>query len=122
MADKNSPTSNNKVSRKLLRTKASWLENTFYAVWSLIGVALIVLAAVAIFGSDSWVENLNITSSSQTEEVQPTQAQPQQPTQPTQEQLDCVASELGDSRFEELQQGGQANQEETTVIQQCLQN
>lgn len=109
--------------RSLQNTLLSIVKNVGITAWSLVGVLILVLASIAIFGSGSWVENLNIASEKQTEQQPaPAQQQPQQPQQPTQEQLSCVSDELGEERFTELQQGGQPTQEETTLIQECLQS
>ena len=96
-------------------------------IWSILGLAILVLLAIAVFGSNTWVENLNISpepSTAQTEAVpQEQQAPPQQqPQQPTQAQLDCVAQELGEERLAALEQGEQPTQEESAAIQTCLQN
>ncbi|MDZ7744797.1 MAG: hypothetical protein U5K77_03535 [Candidatus Saccharibacteria bacterium] len=101
------------------------LKNFNYMVWSTIGVAVLTLMAVAVFGSGTWVENLNLTKQpevAQQQDTQGSQTPPpqQQQQQPTQEQLDCVSDEVGEERFTELQQGQQPNQEETAAIQTCL--
>lgn len=79
------------------------------------------MLAVAVFGSDSWTENLNIASEAPAAGQQPPAAQPQQPPQPTEEQLNCVRQEVGEERFSELEQGDAASEEESGVIQKCLQ-
>ena len=98
------------------------LKNAYYFIWSVLGLILIVLLSVAIFGGDSWVKNLNIASETPpASEQQPPAAQPQQPPQPTEDQLDCVRQEVGEERFSELEQGDAANEEENSIIQECLQ-
>ncbi len=98
------------------------LQDIFYAVWSLVGVIVILVLLVAVFGSGSWTENLHLTSGSQTEEQTAGQSAPQQPQQPTQEQLQCISDEIGQERFAELQQGEQPTEKETAAIEQCLQS
>ncbi|CAN5637716.1 hypothetical protein BH23PAT2_BH23PAT2_08870 [soil metagenome] len=97
------------------------LRALLYTVWSLIGIIVFMLLLVAIFREGTWVENLNLTDPSTTAQ-QPPQQQPapQQPPQPTEEQLSCVADEVGEERFAELQQGAQPEDEEATIIQECL--
>lgn len=96
------------------------LQDIFYAVWSLVGVIVILILLVAVFGSGSWTENLHLTSGSQAEEQ--TAGQQPAPQQPTQEQLQCVSDEIGQKRFAKLQQGEQPTEEETAAIEQCLQD
>lgn len=97
------------------------IRTVYYAVWSLVGIAILLLMVFAMVGEDSWVENLNLSSDTDTQETAQTQPQPQQQAQPTQEQLDCVAEEVGQERFEELQQGAAAeDEEEALAIQECL--
>lgn len=97
------------------------IRTTYYTVWSVVGIALLVLLAFAVIGEDSWVDNLNLSSGS--EEQQTTQtAQPQQ-AQPTEQQLACIEDELGEERLAELRQGGTAqSQEEAATIRSCLTN
>lgn len=117
-----SPATSRRVATKPKSNNPGWrsrrLKDVYYAVWSAVGVILIVLAAVAVFGSGTWVENLNVTEVSQS----PGQSaqQPQQPPQPSQEELDCVMDGVGEERFVELQQGGQPDPEESAVIEECL--
>lgn len=99
------------------------LQAIFYGVWSIVGALAIILIGVAVFGEDTWVENLNLADTTQVEQQpqQPPQAQPQQPPQPSQEQLDCVADEVGEERLAELEQGDAATDDEALTIQECLQ-
>lgn len=96
------------------------LRNISYFIWSVVGIMVIILLSVAIFRSGTWVENLNLADTPQPSEQ--TQQPPQQPPQPTKEQLDCISDELGEKRFEELQQGEQPKPNETSAIQSCLQS
>ena len=102
-------------------------------VWSVVGVIVLALLGIAILGSDSWQENLNLAPTQQTitegqdangTAGQPPQQQPapqQQPPEPSPEQLACVADELGEERLEELTQGAEATDpEEIAVIESCL--
>ena len=92
-----------------------------YAVWSLVGIMVLALLSVAVFGEGTWVENLNLTETNTTaQEPVPQQPTPQRPPQPTEEQLACVAEEVGEDRFAELQQGAQPEGDEATIIQECL--
>ncbi len=99
-----------------------------YTVWALLGVLLIVLLSIGMFGGGTWQENLNLsdaTTTDQSEEVAPESQQPpaQQPQaqEPTEEQLACVAEQLGEERLLELQQGAEADDpEEIAVIESCL--
>jgi|GEM_PF-2354300 hypothetical protein len=105
-------------------TQLVQIKTIYYSIWSVVGLVILILVSVAVFGADSWSENLNLSSSSP-QDVQPAQTQqspqPQQPPQPTQEQLDCVADAVGEERFAELEQGAPAEGDETATIQACLQ-
>ena len=107
------------------RNSSSWLQSTFYAVWTVIGIVLLALISVGIFGSDTWVENLNLAATTEVEQTEQAPPQPQeappQPAEPTEDQLACVGEELGEERLAELEQGQQATEEEAMIIQQCLQ-
>lgn len=96
------------------------LRNISYMVWSVVGMMVIILLSVAIFRSGTWVENLNITSTSTASDQ--AQQPPQPPPGPTKQQLDCVSDKLGKKRFDQLQQGGQPKPEESSTIQECLQS
>lgn len=96
-------------------------KNAYYAIWSVVGLIVIIMLAVAVFGSGSWVENLNIASEAPAAEQQPPAAEPQQPPQPTEDQLNCVRKGVGEKRFSELEQGDAANEKENGIIQKCLQ-
>lgn len=93
------------------------IRDIFFAVWSVVGVIIIVIAGVGALGSGTWSENLNLSNTPQSAQQQA----PQPPNQPTKEQLDCVSDELGEKRFLELQQGGQPDEKETAIIEKCLQ-
>lgn len=121
---KNSQTTNKAKPERHVVQLSEQLKTLYYAVWSVVGLTLLVLISVAVFGSDSWVENLNISDIDQAPEqaqTQQPQAQPQQPPQPTEEQLSCVSDEVGEDRLAELEQGSAATQEESLAIQECLQ-
>ena len=98
-------------------SKSNFLVNAYYAIWSIVGLLLIILVSIAVFGADSWSENLNLKPTND----QPAQQEaPQQPQQPTEEELDCVAEELGEERLEELEMGAPAEGDEQAVIEECL--
>lgn len=122
--NKNSQTTNKAKPERNVTHLSEQLKALYYAVWSVVGLTLLILISVAVFGSDSWVENLNITEVAQAPEqtqTQQPQAQPQQPPQPTEEQLSCVSDEVGEDRLAELEQGDAATEEESLAIQECLQ-
>lgn len=118
MNNKNTPTKDDNINQP----KGNILQSVFYAVWTIVGIVVLIVVAVGVFGSDTWVENLNLADTTPAE-VQPEQApqQPAQPPEPTAEQLACVAEELGEDRLAELEQGEVATDEEGAVIQRCLQ-
>ncbi len=100
-----------------------FMKTLFYTVWSVLGIMLIALLSIAVFGSGTWVENLDISEPVATEAPPAQQEQPpaaQQPAEPTEEQLACVADEVGEERLMELQQGAQPEADEAVLIQECL--
>lgn len=98
---------------------SSWLQNVFYAIWSVVGLIAIGLFVAALIGVGSL--SLGDSDAIEPQQQPPETAQPQQPPQPTQEQLDCVREQVGDERFAELEQGEFADDEESVIIQECLQ-
>lgn len=123
MANKspNTTTTNKAHKSKEGSSFAPFAKNAYFVIWSVVGLTVLGLLAVGIFGSDSMEENLNITAGEDaSQQTAPQQAQPQQPPQPTEEQLSCVENEVGEDRFEELQQGGQPEEGEAAIIEECL--
>lgn len=123
MANKSTnPTTTNKAHKtKEGSSFAPFVQSAYYGIWSVIGLTVLVLLAIAVFGTNSWEENLNITAGQDAaQQATPQQPQPQQPPQPTEEQLSCVEEEVGESRFKELEQGGQPEEGEAAIIEECL--
>lgn len=103
-----------------------FIRSASYTVWTVLGVLLITLLSVAVLGSGTWQENLNISEpvvveeSSAPESQQPAQ-QPQQPVEPTAEQLACISEQVGEERLAELQQGADLESEqEAAILEACL--
>lgn len=93
-----------------------WLRDAYYAIWSLVGLVLLVAAIVATFSSMSLIDMLSGTSAA---DQPPAQQAPEQ-TGPTPDQLDCIGDEVGEERLAELEQGAPAKDDETVAIQECL--
>lgn len=103
-----------------------------YTIWAALGLFIFVLLSIAVFGSGSWQENLNLaptqddgaTTQEDAGAAAPApeqQAPPQQPPEPTAEQLACVGEELGEERLNELTAGAESSDpEEIAVIEACL--
>ena len=97
------------------------LQGLSFLIWSVVGVMVLTLLSIAVFGEGTWVENLNITDTTVQEQPAAQQSPAAaQPPQPTEAQLNCVSEELGEERFAELQQGAQPEDDEATIIQECL--
>lgn len=105
-----------------------FIKPAYYTVWTVLGIMIITLLSIAIFGSGTWQENLNISEPAEIEQPaqqqqQPAQQQQQQPEaiEPTEEQLACIAEQIGDERLFELQQGADVeSQDEAAVVEACL--
>ncbi len=102
-----------------------------YSVWSVLGLFLLVILSIAMFGSGTWQENLNLATAQDiveqesaadaTAPPQQQQAPPQQPAEPTPEQLACVEEAVGEERLSELAAGAESTDpEEIMIIEQCL--
>ena len=102
-----------------------FIKPVFYAVWTVVGIMVITLLSIAVFGSGTWQENLNISDPVVVEEAEQQQSaqQPQQPqpTEPTEEQLACIGNQLGEERLGELLQGSDVEDaQEAAVVEACL--
>lgn len=102
-----------------------------YTVWSVLGLFVLALLSIAVLGSDSWQENLNLVPVQETAEQQGAadatpppeqqQAPPQQPPEPTPEQLACVEEAVGEERLSELTAGAESSDpDEIAIIEDCL--
>jgi|GEM_PF-2106302 len=100
---------------------SSIARTAFFVIWSVVGMLIAIMLTVAMFGGGTLLESLGSGGSTPNAEQTPTQ--PQQPPQPTEDQLGCVRDEVGEDRFNELQQGGApADEKENAAIQKCLQS
>lgn len=121
--DKPAPVSTKAPAKPKSHKTSGWrsrrLKDAYFAVWTVVGIMLIVAAAVAVLGSGTWVENLNLAETGRSS-APAAQQQPQQPPQPSQEELDCVIDGVGEERFTELQQGDAPDAAENAVIEECL--
>jgi hypothetical protein len=105
----------NKNSRDLGPVIRQWLRDIFFAVWAIVGLFILTAVIMALLDGPNLL-GLRTTATPQTEQTTP---QPQT-NQPTQDQLDCIANEVGQERFTELNQGQPAEQDEAVIIQNCL--
>jgi type VI protein secretion system component VasK len=93
-----------------------WLRDAYYAVWTVVGLLIIGAAAYAYISNTSF---LNVVQRPPAQTEQTAAPQPQA-SQPTQQQLDCISKEVGQERFDQLNQGQAADQDEAVIIQNCL--
>ena len=111
-----------------------FIKVAFYTVWTVLGLMIIALLWIALLGSGTWQENLNISEQTVLEVAAPEPVEPAnnnqqpaappseaEPIEPTQEELACIAEQVSEERLMELQQGQEADAEETAIIQGCLQ-